>query len=156
MTRWLRWPLARHSGGVTHIVEPVAQLIWSPERDYADDVPNEDSYLIEFDEGNLFSALRTREADLTKHLSNGNGTDKAATEAEKASEKVAEQQREQEREKARLRLEEENRKNPGGRLLPEFGSDKDFQLRQALNQLKNQPVLVSKTLTERKEEKKDN
>ena len=110
----------------------------------------------ETEEGNLFSALRTREADLTKHLSNGNGTDKAATEAEKASEKVAEQQREQEREKARLRLEEENRKNPGGRLLPEFGSDKDFQLRQALNQLKNQPVLVSKTLTERKEEKKDN
>ncbi len=110
----------------------------------------------ETEEGNLFSALRTREADLTKHLSNGNGTDKAATEAEKATEKVAEQQREQEREKARLRLEEENRKNPGGRLLPEFGSDKDFQLRQALNQLKNQPVLVSKTLTERKEEKKDN
>ena len=73
-----------------------------------------------------------------------------------AAEKVAEQQREQDREKARLRLEEENRKNPGGRLLPEFGSDKDFQLRQALNQLKNQPVLVSKTLTERKEEKKDN
>ncbi|WJS84429.1 LPS assembly protein LptD [Paracoccus sp. TOH] len=54
----LRWPLARHSGGVTHIIEPVAQLIWSPEREAEDDVPNEDSRLIEFDEGNLFSLDR--------------------------------------------------------------------------------------------------
>ena len=36
--------------------------------------------------------------------------------------------REAEREKARLRLEEEAKKNPNGRPLPEFGSDKDFQL----------------------------
>ena len=106
----------------------------------------------ETEEGNLFAALRTREADLTKHLTNGKGDDKAAAEAEKAAEK----QREAEREKARLRLEEENRKNPGGRVLPEFGSEKDFQLRQALNHLKGQPVLVSKTLTERKPEPKDN
>jgi molybdopterin/thiamine biosynthesis adenylyltransferase len=41
------------------------------------------------------------------------------------------------------------------RKLPEFGTDKDFQLQQALNQLKGRPVLVSKTLTERKEEKKE-
>lgn len=41
------------------------------------------------------------------------------------------------------------------RKLPEYGSDKDFQLIQALNQLKGRPVLVSKTLTERKEEKKE-
>ncbi|WP_288948958.1 LPS assembly protein LptD [uncultured Paracoccus sp.] len=54
----LRWPLARHSGGVTHMIEPVAQLIWSPDRDDDDDVPNEDSRLIEFDEGNLFSLNR--------------------------------------------------------------------------------------------------
>jgi len=108
----------------------------------------------ETEEGNLFAALRTREADLTKHLANGNG--KEASEAEKAEEKAAEKIREQDREKARLRLEEESRKNPGGRMLPEFGSDKDFQLRQALNHLKGQPVLVSKTLTERKEEKKEN
>ena len=40
--------------------------------------------------------------------------------------------------------------------MPEFGSDKDFQLIQALNQLKGLPVLVSKTLIERKEEKKEN
>ncbi|MBA4255794.1 MAG: peptidase S41, partial [Polaromonas sp.] len=110
----------------------------------------------ETEEGNLFAALRTREADLSKHLEGAPENGKEATGAEKAAEKAAEQQREQAREKARLRLEEENRKNPGGRLLPEFGSDKDFPLQQALNQLKGKPVLVSKTLTERKEEKKEN
>jgi len=54
----LRWPFARHSGGVTHIIEPVAQLVWSPAHDSLDEVPNEDSQLIEFDEGNLFSLDR--------------------------------------------------------------------------------------------------
>jgi LPS-assembly protein len=54
----LRWPFARHSGGVTHIIEPVAQLIWSPEQNAEDKLPNEDSSLIEFDEGNLFSLNR--------------------------------------------------------------------------------------------------
>lgn len=54
----LRWPLARHADGVTQIVEPVAQVIWSPEREDEDEVPNEDSRLIEFDEGNLFSLNR--------------------------------------------------------------------------------------------------
>ena len=107
-------------------------------------------------DGNLFAALRTREADLTKHLTNANGDDKAATEAEKATEKAAEGQRERDREQARLRLEEETRKNPGGRLLPEFGSAEDFPLQQALAQLKGQPVQVSKTLTTRKEDKKEN
>jgi carboxyl-terminal processing protease len=41
------------------------------------------------------------------------------------------------------------------RKSPEFGSEKDFQLIQALNQLKGQPVMVSKTMVERKEEKKE-
>jgi carboxyl-terminal processing protease len=41
--------------------------------------------------------------------------------------------------------------------MPEFGTDKDFQLVQALNQLKGRPVLVSKTqVVESKEAKKDN
>jgi carboxyl-terminal processing protease len=42
------------------------------------------------------------------------------------------------------------------RKLPEYGSDKDFPLLQAVNQLKGRPVMVSKTLIERKEEKKEN
>jgi carboxyl-terminal processing protease len=110
----------------------------------------------ETEEGNLFTALRTREADLSKHLTNGKTPAHEPTAAEKAAEAAAEAAREQDREKARLRLEEETKKNPGGRVLPEFGSDKDFQLQQALKQLKGQPVLVSKTLAARKEEKKDN
>ena len=40
--------------------------------------------------------------------------------------------------------------------MPEFGSDKDFQLNQAINKLKGRPVLVSKTMVERKEEVKEN
>ncbi|MDP5306876.1 LPS-assembly protein LptD [Paracoccus spongiarum] len=53
----LRWPLAGSAGGATHLVEPVAQLLWSP-RGEDDDIPNEDGRLIEFDEGNLFSDNR--------------------------------------------------------------------------------------------------
>ncbi|MBU3028872.1 LPS-assembly protein LptD [Paracoccus marinaquae] len=54
----LRWPLMGSDGtGATHMVEPVAQILWSPPGQ-DDDIPNEDSRLIEFDEGNLFSANR--------------------------------------------------------------------------------------------------
>ena len=106
-------------------------------------------------DGNLFAALRTREADLSKHLTNGDEGKPADTGMSDA-ERAAEQQREQDRESARKRLEDESKKNPNQRLLPEFGSDKDFQLQQALNKLKGRPVLVSKTQTERPEEKKEN
>ncbi|MEN9537838.1 MAG: hypothetical protein RLZZ126_73, partial [Pseudomonadota bacterium] len=97
-------------------------------------------------EGNLFAALRTREADLDKHLSNANSDEekKAAAEREKA------------REEARKKLEEESKKPLSERRLPEYGSDKDFQLAQALNRLKGQPVLVSKTLAARKDAPKEN
>lgn len=106
-------------------------------------------------EGNLFAALRTREADLQKHLGNGKD-DKPAGQAMTDAERAAEQQRDQAREQARQRLEDEAKKNPGQRLVPEFGSDKDFQLQQALNRFKGKPVLVSKTQTVRTEEKKEN
>lgn len=91
-------------------------------------------------EGNVFSALRTREADLTRHLENGNGDKDPA--------------RAKAREEALKRLEEEAAKQgqTPQRTLPEFGSAEDFQLQQALNRLKGQPVRVSKTLTERKPE----
>ena len=103
-----------------------------------------DVMLDESAEGNLFAALRMREADLDKHLGNGQSEEKKDPERERA------------REEARKRLEEEAKKPQAERKLPEFGTDKDFQLAQALNRLKGQPVLVSKTLTERKEEKKEN
>lgn len=55
----LRWPLLRpESGGASQILEPVAQLVWSPPHRSIDDLPNEDSLLWEFDEGNLFSLSR--------------------------------------------------------------------------------------------------
>lgn len=109
-----------------------------------------DIWLDETAEGNLFAALRTREADLDNRL--GNGQQRELSEAERE----AERQREQEREQARQRLEEEQRRNPGQRLLPEFGSDQDFQLQQALNQLKGLPVIASRTATERSEPKAEN
>jgi carboxyl-terminal processing protease len=95
-------------------------------------------------EGNVFSVLRTREADLDKHLSNG----QSAEQKDEAREKA--------RDAALKKLEDESKKPAAERKLPEFGTDKDFQLQQALNQLKGQPVLISKTLTERKEETKEN
>ena len=97
----------------------------------------------ETEEGNLFAALRTREADLEKHLGSGQGTE------------VKDPAREKAREDARKKLEDEMKKPVADRKLPEYGSDKDFQLIQALNQLKGRPVMVSKTLAERKEEKKE-
>jgi carboxyl-terminal processing protease len=102
-----------------------------------------DVMLDETEEGNLFAALRTREADLEKHLNSGQGEEKKDEARDKA------------REEARKKLEEEMKKPVAERKSPEFGSDKDFQLIQALNQLKGQPVMVSKTMVERKEEKKE-
>ena len=96
----------------------------------------------------LFSALRTREADLEKHLDSGQGAEKKDAGAEKI--------REDARELARKKLEEDAKKPLADRRVPEFGSDKDFQLGQAINKLKGRAVLVSKTMVERKEEVKEN
>ena len=54
----LRWPLLARRGGAAHLLEPVLQVVWSPEIDDEDRVPNEDSRLVEFDEGNLFALDR--------------------------------------------------------------------------------------------------
>jgi carboxyl-terminal processing protease len=99
----------------------------------------------ETQEGNVFSLLRTREADLEKHLTSGQGAEVKDPAVEKA------------REEARKKAEEEAKKAPVDRRAPEYGSDKDFQLAQAVNQLKGRPVLVSKTqIVESKLEKKEN
>jgi carboxyl-terminal processing protease len=95
-------------------------------------------------EGSPFAALRTREADLEKHLNSGQGAE------------VKDPDRERAREAAMKRLEEESRKTPEQRRPPEFGSAKDFPLVQALNHLKGQPVILSKTMVERKNAKKEN
>ena len=100
-------------------------------------------------EGSPYAILRMREADLDKHLESGQGN------ANKDKDKEQEKAREKAREEAMKRLEEESKKPNSERRPPEFGSDKDFQLEQAIKRLKGQPVLASKTQTERTAEKKD-
>ena len=102
-----------------------------------------DVMLDETENGNVFAALRTREADLEKHLGNGQEAEKKNEERQKA------------REEALKKLEADAKKPESERRPPEFGSAKDFQLNQALNQLKGLPVKASATLAERKEPKKD-
>jgi carboxyl-terminal processing protease len=102
-----------------------------------------DVWLDETAEGNVFAALRMREADLEKHLQ---GADEGKDgEAAKARDKA--------REAARARLEEQiARSKEPPKPLPEFGTAEDWPLVQALNQLKGQPVVASKTAAERKAE----
>ena len=95
-------------------------------------------------EGSPYAVLRMREADLEKHLTSGQGEEKKDPALEKA------------RDEALKRLEEESRKPESERRPPEFGSDKDFQLEQALNRFKGLTVIASKTQVERKEESKEN
>ena len=104
-----------------------------------------DVMLDETPEGNLFSSLRVREADLDKHLQSGQGAEQKDEAREKA------------REAAREKLEAESaKKTAAPKPLPEFGSEDDFQLAQAINRLKGKPVLVSKTMAERKIEPETN
>ena len=95
-------------------------------------------------EGSPYASLRVREADLEKHLT-------GSEEEKKATDPALEKEREQ----ALKRLEAESQKPASERRPPEYGSDKDFPLQQALAKLKGQPVKVSQTLTERKPEKED-
>ena len=98
-----------------------------------------DVWLDETAEGNVFAALRMREADLEKHLV---GADEKKDEG-----------RAKARDDARMKLEEQlaKQKEPV-KPLPEFGTTEDFQLAQALNKLSQRPVMVSKTASERKAE----
>ncbi len=98
-----------------------------------------DVFLDETAEGNVFAALRMREADLDKHLE---GVDEKK---DPAHEKL--------REEARKRLEEQLAKSKEPpKPLPEFGTADDFPLHQALNQLRGLPVVASKTSAEQRVE----
>jgi LPS-assembly protein len=58
----LRYPLAKTTAaGISHILEPVAQLGWTGGSRL--DIPNEESTLVEFDQGNLLSLSRFARAD---------------------------------------------------------------------------------------------
>lgn len=53
----LRWPWVKAGrGGVSHVIEPVAQIVLAPRPKPG--ILNEDSMLVEFDEGNLFALNR--------------------------------------------------------------------------------------------------
>jgi carboxyl-terminal processing protease len=101
-----------------------------------------DVWLDETAEGNVFAALRLREADLDKHLQ---GKDEKKDEA-----------RTKAREEARKKFEEQiaQNKDKAPKPLPEFGSTEDWPLRQALNHLQGKTVVASKTAVERKAEAK--
>ena len=101
-----------------------------------------DVMLDETADGNLFAALRTREADLDKHLQSGQGAE------------LKDEAREKARDEARKKLEDEMARNANKPAKPpiEFGTADDFQLTQAVNQLKGKTVLASKTAVERKAE----
>ena len=61
----LRWPWAKAgANGVGHVIEPVVQFVWAPKG--AEALPNEDSILVEFDEGNLFAINRYPGSDATE------------------------------------------------------------------------------------------
>jgi carboxyl-terminal processing protease len=91
-----------------------------------------DVWLDETAEGNVYAALRMREADLDKHLTGAD--EKKDAEREKA------------REEARKKLEEQLAKSKEPvKPLPEFGTAEDFPLQQAMNQLRGLPVMASKT-----------
>jgi carboxyl-terminal processing protease len=78
-------------------------------------------------DGDGANALRTREADLLKHLANT----AASSDAVPAQ-------------FVRDELEEELAENAvAGRKALDYGSDDDFQLRQAINQLKGLPVQLA-------------
>lgn len=100
--------------------------------------------------GSPFAVLRSREADLDNHIKNPQGEESEAQRLAKTKALEAA------REEARKRLEEEAKKPLDQRLMPEFGSERDFQLRQALNKLQGKPVVVSKVQVARQEAKKEN
>jgi carboxyl-terminal processing protease len=100
-----------------------------------------DLWVDETAEGNVFAALRMREADLEKHLSDGKTGDDPAAEAARSKA----------RDEARKKLEELSAKSKEPiKPLPTFGSPEDWPLQQALNHLQGKPVAVSKTMSERK------
>ena len=96
-------------------------------------------------EGSPYAVLYTRESDLEHHLQ-----DQGA-----ASNKKDDSTLEKEREAAYNRLEADAKKPESARRPPEYGSDKDFPLQQAIAKLEGKPVKISQTLTERKPQSAD-
>jgi LPS-assembly protein len=60
----IRWPFQRSDGNASHLIEPAVFLGWS--ETYGGDVPNEDSTLVAFDNGNLLALSRFPGKDRTE------------------------------------------------------------------------------------------
>src|SRR3546814_8159022 len=58
MTLFRSYPFVGQWGTVQHLVEPIVAFTLSPEVDDPDEIPNNDSVDLEFDEINLFSENR--------------------------------------------------------------------------------------------------
>jgi len=56
----VRWPLSAQSDGSSYLLEPVMQIAWS---DTVNEIPNEESTLVEFDESNLLDFSRFPASD---------------------------------------------------------------------------------------------
>ena len=57
------YPLIAHTDGAAHLLQPRAQLVAAPNAVNSDDIPNEDSLIVEFDETNIFDPNRFPGAD---------------------------------------------------------------------------------------------
>ncbi len=67
----LRWPWVKTgASGASHVIEPVVQVIFASSN--AEDLPNEDSALVEFDEGNLFALDRFPGSDAVERGNRAN------------------------------------------------------------------------------------
>ena len=141
---------------------PSRANVLSEKKGFQDAVQNlrQDRRAVEADRAQLQADRRSGNKEALAADKQKLQADRAATHEARQTAMKARQELHQAREKAReaalKKLEEDAKKPPTDRKLPEFGSDKDFQLQQALNKLKGQPVVVSKTQTERKDEPKDN
>ena len=49
-----RWPLAKYSGSITQIIQPMLQVVGSPDCCNTDRIPNEDSLSFELDDARIF------------------------------------------------------------------------------------------------------
>jgi carboxyl-terminal processing protease len=97
----------------------------------------------ETQDGDGWNSLRVREADLQKHLSGDDAADKAAPDA------AVRDEREAHKEQQHISALSKERKP----LV--YGSPDDFQLMQALNHFKGQPVILSKVVAKPAKESAD-
>lgn len=66
----LSWPHVRHGTSATHLLEPIAQILWT--RPSSEKLPIDESTQLELDEGNLFGLSRFPASDVLERGVRGN------------------------------------------------------------------------------------